>query len=57
MDTLQGAYQEINDLETTEVEIGEVYEYEDGFVPYAFLGTLAMAASIFSRRRWFESIP
>lgn len=57
VDTLQGAYQEINELETTEVEIGEAYEYEDGFVPYALLGALAISVSVFTRRRWFESIP
>ncbi len=56
-DSLQGAYAEINELEKTVVEIGDYYDYEDGFVPFAFLGTITMAASVFSRRVWFETIP
>ena len=57
LDSLQGAYDEINQLETTEVDVGHAYDYDDGFVPYAFVGAMAMSASIFSRRRWFETIP
>ena len=56
-DSLQGAYDEINELETTEIEIGEYYEYKEGFVPYVIAGTAAMLISIFSRRFWFEPIP
>lgn len=56
-DSLQGAYAEINELEKTRVEIGEYYNYQDGFLPFAVLGTLAVATSIFSRRIWFETIP
>jgi Ca-activated chloride channel family protein len=55
--SLRGAYQEINELEATEIEIGNVYDYDDGFVPYALVGTGLMAVSILSRRRWFESVP
>ena len=57
MDTLTGAYEEINQLETTEVEIDEVYDYNDGFLPWAVLGTIATTAAVFARRRWFEAIP
>ncbi len=57
MESLTGAYQEINELETTEVKIGDVYDYSDGFMPWALLGTVATTASIFVRRRWFEAIP
>ena len=57
LETLQGAYQEINELEATEIDIEDVYDYDEGFVPYAIAGTVAMLGSIFSRRRWFEAIP
>lgn len=56
-ESLQGAYQEINELETTEVDVADVYEYDEGFVVYAFAGMVFMAASIFGRRRWFDAIP
>ena len=55
--SLQGAYDEINELERTEIEIGDVYDFNDGFVPYALVGTLALFLSIFTRRQWFEAIP
>lgn len=57
VESLEGAYQEINELEATEIELGDVYDYEEGFVPYAIAGAVAMALSVFSRRRWFEAIP
>jgi Ca-activated chloride channel family protein len=56
-DSLQGAYTEINELEKTTVEIGDYYDFEDGFLPFAICGFIAMAASVFSRRIWFETIP
>jgi Ca-activated chloride channel homolog len=56
-ESLQGAYAEISELEKTEIEIGDYYDYEDGFLPFAVLGTVAMAASVFGRRMWFETIP
>ncbi|NIA12903.1 MAG: VWA domain-containing protein [Nitrospiraceae bacterium] len=56
-ESLQEAYAEINELEVTEIEMGDYFEHKDGFMPYAVLGSLAMLASVFSRRRWFESIP
>lgn len=55
--TLREAYQEINRLETTEVELDDYYEHTEGFVPYAVAGTLLMLASVFARRYWFEVIP
>jgi len=55
--SLEGAYAEIDELETTEVEIGDYYEHEEGFVPYAVAGTAALLLAIFSRRYWFETIP
>ena len=57
LQSLREAYEEINELETTEVDLGEVYEYDEAFVPYALVGTVAMLLSIFTRRRWFEAIP
>ncbi|PCJ63816.1 MAG: aerotolerance regulator BatA [Candidatus Hydrogenedentota bacterium] len=55
--SLQEAYQEINELETTEIETGEVFDYDEGFLPYAMLGTCFIGVSLFSRRKWFEAIP
>ncbi|MCC6488963.1 MAG: VWA domain-containing protein [Candidatus Hydrogenedentes bacterium] len=57
LDTLHSAYDEINQLETTKVELGDYYEYKEAFVPWAAVGTLALLGSVFSRRFWFESIP
>lgn len=55
--SLHGAYEEINELETTEVELGDYYEYKEAFIPWAALGSFALLASIFSRRYRFEPIP
>lgn len=57
LDTLQGAYEEINQLETTEIEIGDYYEYENAAMPYVISGALLLLASIYTRRRWCETIP
>jgi Ca-activated chloride channel family protein len=57
LESLHGAYQEINELETTEVELGDYYEYKEAFVPWAALGTIALLAGVFSRRYRFEPIP
>lgn len=56
-ESLVAAYEEINQLEMTEIEVGDFYEYDENFVPYAIIGSLAMLVSIFSRRTWFEAIP
>jgi len=57
LESLREAYAEINELETTEIDLGEVYEYDEAFAPYAAIGTGLMLLSILMRRRWFESIP
>jgi Ca-activated chloride channel homolog len=57
LQSLQEAYREINELETTEIETGEVFDYDEGFLPYAVLGTCLIGASLYSRRKWFEAIP
>jgi len=56
-ESLVGAYEEINQLEATEIEIGDYYEYEEGFFPYAVFGGVLMLAAVFMRRMWFEAIP
>ncbi len=55
--SLEKAYEEINQLETTDIEIGEYYDYKEGFMAYAALGGLALLAALISRRAWFEPIP
>ncbi|HOF40633.1 MAG TPA: VWA domain-containing protein [Candidatus Hydrogenedentes bacterium] len=55
--SLIGAYEEINELEATEIEIGDYYEYEEGFFPWALFGGALMCAAVISRRLWFEPIP
>lgn len=55
--SLQEAYEEINELETTALEIEQVYEYDEGFTPWATAGLLFTAGSIFMRREWLEAIP
>ena len=57
LESLREAYDEINELETTEIDLGKVYEYDEAFAPYAVAGTVAMLLSVLMRRRWFESIP
>ena len=57
LETLNEAYQEINELETTKIELGEVYDFDEAFMPFALFGGLSVLTSIFSRRKWFESVP
>lgn len=57
LESLHEAYAEINALETTEVEVGDYYEFTNGFLPYAFAGALLVLASVWMRRQWFEVIP
>lgn len=56
-ETLEGAYAEIDQLETTEIEIGDYYEYQNAAMPYVVLGALLLLSSIYTRRRWCETIP
>jgi Ca-activated chloride channel family protein len=55
--TLREAYDEISALETTKVDLGEVYDYDEAFMPWAVAGSLALLASVLGRRAWFEAIP
>lgn len=57
METLEEAYNEISQLEVTEIELGDYYEHKDGFVPYAGIGTALLLLSAFTRRLWYEPIP
>jgi Ca-activated chloride channel homolog len=56
-ESLRQAYHEINQLETTEVELGDYYEHSEGFFPYALMGAAVMLLSVFAKRYWFETIP
>ncbi|NUM54642.1 MAG: VWA domain-containing protein [Candidatus Hydrogenedentes bacterium] len=56
-ESLEGAYDEINQLETTTIELGDYYEYKEAFVPWAVLGGLFVMGSIAVRRTWFEPVP
>lgn len=55
--SLQQAYDEINKLETTDIDLGEVYDYDEAFMPFLVAGLVTMMAAVFSRRIWFEAIP
>ncbi|MDX9973529.1 MAG: VWA domain-containing protein [FCB group bacterium] len=57
VEKLNEAYAEINRLEKTEVKVDDYYDYEEGFVPYAVTGMVALFASLFARRYWFDPIP
>ncbi len=56
-ESLMRAYDEISELEATEIDIGDYYEAREEFMPYFIAGALALLVSIFSRRLWFEIIP
>lgn len=55
--SLDKAYAEINQLEATEVDAGEVYEYEEAHMPWLLSGALLLSISALSRRAWFEVLP
>jgi Ca-activated chloride channel family protein len=56
-EALKEAYAEIDELETTEIEVNMHYEYEEAFMPWAAAGLGLVCASVFSRRLWFETAP
>jgi len=55
--SLQQAYQEISELETTEIDLGEAYDYDEAFMPFLVTGLVLMLGAVLSRRIWFEAIP
>ncbi|HOJ67490.1 MAG TPA: VWA domain-containing protein [Candidatus Hydrogenedentes bacterium] len=56
-DTLLQAYAEISQLETTEVEISDIYDYRENAAPYIMLGLLCALLAIAARRFMLEAIP
>jgi len=56
-ESLHKAYAEISHLETTELEVGDYYQYKDAFMPYLLTGALLVLSAVFIRRQWFEVIP
>lgn len=56
-ESLKEAYAEINALETTEIDLGSYYEYEEGFLPYCLTGAALMVCALFVKRLWFDPIP
>ena len=56
-ESLAEAYDEINKLETTEIEVNDYVEHKEGFMPFALAGAVLMLVSTFSRRLWFDTIP
>ena len=56
-DALMSAYKEINALETTEIDLGDYYEFKEAFMPYLLLGALLTIVSVMARRTVFEVVP
>ncbi len=56
-ESLLRAYDEISELEATEIDIGDYYEAREEFMTWLAAGALALLASVLSRRLWFEVIP
>ena len=54
---LMNAYGEINELETTEIDLGDYYEFKEGFMPYLVVGSLLTLVSVLVRRTSFEVVP
>lgn len=55
--SLQEAYNAINTLEATDLEVGDIYEYDEAHMPWIVVTALLLGASVFSRRIWFEVLP
>jgi Ca-activated chloride channel family protein len=55
--SLQQAYAEISELETTKLDLGEAYDYDEAFMPFLVTGLILMMTALLSRRIWFEAIP
>lgn len=54
---LMNAYSEINALETTEIDLGDYYEFKEGFMPYLAAGAGLTLLAVFLRRTVFEVVP
>lgn len=54
---LMRAYDEISEMETTEVEIGDYKAAKEIYLPFLLAGALVLLLSGLARRQWFEQIP
>ena len=54
---LMKAYDEISQLEATEVDVSDFYEYKENFLPFVIIGALLMLASTYSRRILWDPLP
>ena len=55
--SLEEAYQAISELEATEIDAADVYEYDEAHVPWILLASLALGAAVYGRRLWCEVLP
>jgi len=55
--SLEKAYRAINALEATEIETGDIYDYDEAHLPWIVLATLGLGGAVYTRRRWFEVLP
>ncbi|MCX8064344.1 MAG: VWA domain-containing protein [Candidatus Hydrogenedentes bacterium] len=51
------AYDEISQLESTEVEISDFYEYKENFMPFLLIGFMFALAYIYGRRFLWDPLP
>jgi len=51
------AYDEISQLEATEVDVGDFYEYKETFLPFVIIGMFLMLGSIYARRVLWDPLP
>jgi len=54
---LMKAYDEISQMEATEVDVNDFYEYKENFLPFVIIGALLMIASTYSRRILWDPLP
>ncbi len=54
---LMKAYDEISQMEATEVNVNDFYEYKENFLPFVIIGALLMIASTYSRRILWDPLP
>lgn len=55
--SLMNAYDEISEMEATEIEIGDYKEAGVMYLPFLTTGALVLVLSGLARRHWFEQIP
>lgn len=51
------AYDEISQLEATEIEISDFYEYKENFMPFLMLGSIFALLYIYGRRFLWDPLP